>query len=108
MVLSCGCVDGCMLCVHDSRCPKYNARASKKAALGIFEILLSTPAPPDPDPEEDIEEGGGGGKGKRRGPAVGADEPSQLGRSIGIYRQLAHAAEARERSRKGRAAAAVG
>ena len=48
LMRSCPCRDGCVLCVHTSQCPEYNAGTDKRAAVAIVERLLRAPTP-EPD-----------------------------------------------------------
>lgn len=106
MVASCTCAEGCWMCVHWSKCPEYNACTSKKGALAVLDILLSAPpphaqnpcaTPPTETPDDTLETA-------QPNPCATAtrdEESSMLGKSVAIFRRLAHANQRRVLERMG-------
>lgn len=115
MVASCGCVGGCWMCIHSSKCPEYNICTSKQGALAVLDILLDTPAKGDPDAPSQPPPRGSGGilsgsahvASKRDGVEVSGqevelileEEPSMLGKSVAMFRRFAQAKDLRESAR---------
>jgi ATP-dependent helicase YprA (DUF1998 family) len=116
MVASCGCVGGCWMCIHSSKCPEYNACTSKQGALAVLDILLESraksepAAPPQPPPRdsggipikpEPVGSGGEEMEERDQTERTFEEEPSMLGKSVAIFRRLAQAKDLREKSARG-------